>query len=362
MSAALLGLGTATPGRSVTQQRAAELAATYVPGGAEQQRLLKVLYRRTGVETRGSVVLGGTPQVPAPGPLFPPPSEVGDRGPGTRARMEVYEREAPLLALAAAGKALIDSSLPAERISHLVVVTCTGFVAPGLDVRLVRELGLPPSVARLQVGFMGCHGAFIGLRAAAALAATDPSARVLMVAVELCSLHFQYGWEPEQVVANALFADGAAAAVIGPEDAAVGALRLASHGSWLAASTEEAMTWRIGDQGFQMTLSAEVPQRIRDSLREQIVPWLGANRLALEDIGSWAIHPGGSRVVTAVGQALELSPAALETSRSVLADHGNMSSPTILFVLERLRRELAPRPWAAVAFGPGLTTEAMLLY
>jgi predicted naringenin-chalcone synthase len=362
VSAALLGIGTATPRGSVSQQRAAELAAAYAPGGSDQQRLLKVLYRRTGVERRGSVVLGGTPDAPAPGPLFPLPSDDGDRGPGTRARMEVYEREAPALALAAASAALTDADVQSERISHLVVVTCTGFVAPGLDVWLVRKLGLPSSTARVQVGFMGCHGAFVGLRTAGALAATDADARVLMVAVELCSLHFQYGWEPEQVVANALFADGAAAAVIGPEQAVAGALRLAAHGSWLAPGTEDAMTWRIGDRGFEMTLSAEVPLRIRESLREQVAPWLEANGQTLEGIRSWAIHPGGSRIVTAVGQALGLVPAALEASRSVLAQHGNMSSPTILFVLDRLRREDAPRPWGAVAFGPGLTTEAMLLY
>lgn len=362
MSAVLLGLGTATPERSVSQQRAAELAAAYVPLDADRRRLLKVLYRRTGVEKRGSVVLEGALDDPGPGRLFPPPKGDEDRGPGTRARMEVYEREAPPLALTAARAALADAALPAERVSHLVVVTCTGFVAPGLDVGLVRALGLPSSTARLQVGFMGCHGAFIGLRTAAALAGTDPDARVLVVAVELCSLHFQYGWEPEQQVANALFADGAAAAVIGPGAAAPAVLRLASHGSWLASGTEEAMTWRIGDQGFQMTLSAEVPQRILENLRQQVVPWLGANGLSLEDIRSWAVHPGGSRIVTAVGQALDLPPAALEVSRSVLADHGNMSSPTILFVLDRLRREGAPRPWGAVAFGPGLTTEAMLLY
>ncbi len=362
MSAALIGLGTATPERSVAQQRAAELAAAYAPGGANEQRLLRMLYRRTGVSRRGSVILDGPPDAPGPGRLFPSPVDDGDRGPGTRARMEVYEREAPALALAAARAALADAALPPEQISHLVVVTCTGFVAPGLDIGLVRKLDLPLTTARVQVGFMGCHGAFIGLRTAAALAASEPSARVLMVAVELCSLHFQYGWEPEQVVANALFADGAAAAVIAPGGAVPGGLLLASHGSWLASGTEEAMTWRVGDHGFQMTLSAEVPKLIRENLRGQVVPWLGESQLTLADVGAWAIHPGGSRVVTAVGDALDLSPEALAVSRSVLSDHGNMSSPTILFVLDRLRRAHAPRPWGALAFGPGLTTEALLLY
>jgi len=358
----LAGVGTASPRLAITQKRAAELTCGYGPRSPDEERIHRVLYRRTGVRTRGSVILEGPEDDPRPGGPFGAPAGPEDAGPGTRTRMEIYEREAPPLAAAAAAAALADAGVGGGRISHLVVVTCTGFVAPGLDTFLVGNLGLRHTAPRIQVGFMGCHGAFVGLRTAAALAATDPAAAVLVVAVELCSLHFQYGWNPEQIVANALFADGAGAAVVRAAGTGPGRpLALAAHGSWLAPDSEPAMTWRIGDHGFQMTLSAEVPGLIRSTLRGQVEPWLAAQGLALDDVATWAVHPGGPRILTAAADALELPPDALAVSREVLADHGNMSSPTILFILRRLLDADAPRPWVALAFGPGLTTEALLL-
>jgi len=325
----------------------------------EQERALRVLYRRSGVRRRGSVALEGPPEAPTAGPPFD-----GDdpAGPGTGARMAAYERHAPPLGCAAAAAALADAGIGPERVAHVVTVTCTGFMAPGLAVHLVRSLGLRSDVTRTQVGFMGCHGALVGLRTAAALAATTPGRAALVVAVELCSLHFQYGWDPGAVVANALFADGAGAAVVTTGRSGHGnAPVLAATGSWLAPGSEEAMTWRIGDRGFRMTLSPEVPALIRRDLRQGLEPWLEGQGLTVGDVGGWAVHPGGPRILTAVTEALDLDPTAVDISRSVLAEHGNMSSPTVLFVLDRLRSAGAPRPWVALGFGPGLTTEAALL-
>ena len=357
------GLGTATPPVSIDQDAAARVAVVYGALSAAQERIHRVLYRRSGVRSRAGVALRLVDGTPDAYGLFPPPLGAGDRGPGTRRRLEVYEEQAPPMAAAAARRALTDAGIGAEEVDHLVVVTCTGFMAPGLDVSLVRELGLRGDIARTQIGFMGCHGAFVGLRQAAALTSAQPGSTALVVAVELCSLHFQYGWDPARVVANALFADGAAAAVVrGPEagdDRET--LVLEAHGSWLAEASADAMTWRIGDHGFEMTLSAAVPELIRQGLRGQIEPWLATRGLGLEDVATWAVHPGGPRILTAVSRALELSDGALRVSRDVLADHGNMSSPTILFILERLRLAGAPRPWVGLAFGPGLTTEAALL-
>lgn len=362
MRPCLAGVGTAVPELKVSQSQALELARPYGPRTADQERIQRILYRRTGIRSRASVTLVGPAGAPRPGPLFPPPVGPDDPGPGTGPRLRLYEEAAPELAAAAARNALADAGVDPTAVDHLIVVTCTGFLAPGIDVHLVRELGLKPTVSRMQVGFMGCHGAFIGLRHAAALAAAAPSAVVLVVAVELCSLHFQYGWQPEQAVANALFADGAAAAVVsGAEATGASGPRLRGSGSWLAAESEDAMTWRIGDHGFVMTLSAQVPNVIRERLAGQIDPWLAAYGLGREDVGSWAVHPGGPRILTAAAQAIGLEEGSLAASREVLATHGNMSSPTILFVLERLRSTNAPLPWVALAFGPGLTTEAALL-
>ncbi len=358
----LSGLGTAVPPLAIGQEEAGRLAAAFGPGTAAEQRIHRVLYRRTGVASRSSVTLALRDGVVTAGGLFRPPSGPGDPGPGTAERLSLYEREAPGLAVTAAKRALAAAGAEPDAVDHVVVVTCTGFMAPGIDVALVRGLGLRADVGRVQVGFMGCHGAFVGLRQAAALATADPSATVLVVAVELCSLHFQYGWDPARVVANALFADGAGAAVVrGAEAGCPGGLRMEAHGSWLGEGSEDAMTWRIGDHGFRMTLSAAVPEEIRAGLGEQIGPWLEQQGLGIAGVPTWAVHPGGPRILTAVTAALDLPEGSMDVAREVLRDHGNMSSPTVLFVMERLLAGGAPRPWVALAFGPGLTTEALLL-
>jgi predicted naringenin-chalcone synthase len=243
-----------------------------------------------------------------------------------------------------------------------VTISCTGFAAPGLDIGLIRERGLAPTVSRTHVGFMGCHGALNGLAVARGLAAAHPGARVLLCAAELCSLHYHYGWDPCRAVGNALFADGAAALVAarGEGDDGPGAWSLAANGSVLTPGTETAMTWKVGDQGFAMTLAPEVPKLIRTHLRPWLAGWLERQGVALGDVGSWAVHPGGPRILDAVEEGLGLPRAATAVSRAVLAEHGNMSSPTVLFVLGRLRAADAPRPCVALGFGPGLMAEAVL--
>ena len=210
---------------------------------------------------------------------------------------------------------------------------------------------------------MGCHGALNGLRVARAFAASEPGSRILLCAAELCSLHFSYGSEADRSIPNALFADGAAAVVAAPaSEVGPGPWRVVTNGSVLIPGTADAMTWRIGDRGFVMTLSAEVPRLIHAHLK----PWLEllARRPTGSDpesVGSWAVHPGGPKIVDAVGQALGLDRPALADSREVLAGYGNMSSPTVLFILDRLIRRDAPRPCVALGFGPGLVVEAALI-
>ena len=232
--------------------------------------------------------------------------------------------------------------------------------APGVDIALIRALGLDAGVERVHVGFMGCQGALNGLRVARALALASPNARVLLCCVELCGLHLQYSGEPDLVVANSLFADGAAAAVVGIADGGQ-AWRLAASGAALLPDSLDAMTWSIGDHGFTMTLSPRVPALIEAHLGPWLAGWLARHGLAIGDVASWAIHPGGTRVVGAVERALGLDARAGAAAREVLAEHGNMSSPTVLFVLERLRARGAATPCVALAFGPGLSVEAALL-
>jgi predicted naringenin-chalcone synthase len=353
----IAGIGTAVPPHRIAQGDAAEIARPYSCETTAHERVLQAIYNGTGVETRHSVILQASD-----GDLAGRQSFYGDAIPTTRDRMRVYEQEASTLALAAATRALIDSQVAPDRITHLVTVSCSGFYAPGFDIALIKRLPLAANVARTQVGFMGCHGALNGLRVAQAFVAADPGACVLLCAVELCSLHHQYGWNAEQIVANSLFADGAAAIVAlsgtGPPDTLP---QIVAAGSTLIDDSEDAMSWRIGDHGFQMTLSARLPELIARNLRGWLDGWLYAHGLTVAAVGSWAVHPGGPRILAAVGESLGIERRALDLSHSVLAEYGNMSSPTVLFILDRLRRTKATRPWVAIGFGPGLAVEVVLL-
>jgi predicted naringenin-chalcone synthase len=366
MSLAVQGLGTAVPPTSVNQAESLALARKVCCRGGEPADLLPGLYRQSGIQTRymtftPEVVRDVLEETNFTGSPFVPRNGADDPGPTTAERMEHFGREALPLGEAAGRAALDESGLPPKAITHLVTVSCTGFAAPGLDIGLMKALGLRPTVERTNVGFMGCHGALNGLRVARALTGASPQARVLLCAVELCAVHYHYRWNPKKMVANALFADGAAALVGVPVQAArTGTWQAAASGSCVFPDSEYAMTWNIGDHGFEMTLSTRVPDLIARNLRPWLEAWLDANGLALGDVGSWAVHPGGPRIITAVEEALGLDATATAVSREVLASYGNMSSPTVLFILRLLRERQAPRPCVMLAFGPGLTVEAGL--
>jgi len=376
MSLTIHGLGTALPPHRLNQGDATAIAARValpeqVPSPS-RYRLLETLHRRSGVGARHVVLEDLTgPNSGSEQSFFGPTS------PGTGERMRRYSQDAPPLALRAVRAALEQAQVSPERITHLITVSCTGFHAPGVDLALMAALPLPADVARTHVGFMGCHAALNGLRVAAGFTGADPGACVLLCAVELCSLHLQYGWEGERIVANALFADGAAALVASAEapstemsatklsaiaaPAAPGLRRLIASGSLLVPASSGAMSWAIEDHGFVMGLSPQVPDLIAEHLRPWLEGWLAKQGFTLAAIGCWAVHPGGPRILSAVTESLGLDSALIEPSRSVLRDYGNMSSPTLLFILERLRCSGATGPCLAMAFGPGLCVEVALL-
>lgn len=359
----ILGLGTATPRYAISQSEAATIAATLCPGNDEQRQFLPLIYRQTGIQQRGTVVLHSQPDGQhSPQSFYPVVTEADERGPSTAQRMELYERHASALGSAAARRCLTDSGLSAKDITHVVTVSCSGFSAPGFDVSLLNDLQLDPDTPRTHVGFMGCHGTFNGLRVANAFAASHSEAAVLVCAVELCSLHHLYSWRRDHLVANALFADGAGALICGGRAyQRRAAARLIRSGSTIVPDSLELMAWQIRNHGFEMTLSPEVPEVIEARLAAWLEPWLDESGYATKTIGSWAIHPGGPRILSACAASLDLPDDVLETSQQVLTKHGNMSSPTILFILDELRRQNQPFPWVALAFGPGLTIEAAIL-
>ena len=272
--------------------------------------------------------------------------------PSTAERMRKFESVAPGLAVEAVQKLLPEEER--SRITHLIVTSCTGFSAPGIDLTLVERCGLSPSVERTMVGFMGCYAAINALKLARHIVRSQPSARVLAVNLELCSLHLHETDNLEEILSFLVFADGCAAALVSADPVGV---KIDSFRAALVPDTRELIRWHIRDQGFDMVLSGAVPGTIRTALtaaRDDILG--GAN-----DIELWAVHPGGRTVLDAVEEAFALPETALKPSRSVLYDHGNMSSGTVMFVLDRIMRAArAGQRGCAMSFGPGLVAETMM--
>jgi len=272
--------------------------------------------------------------------------------PGTAVRMQLYAEAAPALGLAAI--AALAKQVPIDGISHLVVASCTGFVAPGIDQIIARALDLSPSVERLLIGFMGCYAAVSALRTARHIVRSEPEARVLVVCVELSTLHLQETGEIEPLLAMLQFGDGAAAALVTAD--ATG-LALGAPFATTLADSAELIRWDITDTGFAMHLSGEVPGRIAAALADPAVAQAATGGHAPEAIDAWAVHAGGRSILDAVEHALKLGPEALAASRGVLADFGNMSSATLMFVLAQLLAGPRIDKGVALAFGPGLAAE-----
>ncbi|BBO34313.1 type III polyketide synthase [Lacipirellula parvula] len=362
------GLGVAVPEHSIRQHEAAEIAADLIASEERSKRAIATLYRRSGVASRHCAIL----EAPVDGPpatqdFFRPRTSPADGGPSTGRRMALYEQSATRLAVAAARRALAESDLAVDRITHIVTATCTGFSAPGFDLGLIEQLPLPRGVQRTQVGFMGCHAALNALRVAQAYCKADPRANVLVCVTEICSLHFQYNEQPQTIVSNALFADGAAAAVVSSDHSERSscvngdAWRLGDHASFVVPNSADLMSWRIGDHGFEMTLSPRLPDLIAERLAPWVDAWLARQGLARQEVRSWAIHPGGRRILAAAAESLALTSEQMAPSEQILRDFGNMSSPTVLFILRELQRRRAGLPAVMLAFGPGVTIEAALV-
>ena len=306
-----------------------------------EARLFGRMSERSGIDHRWSVL--GSEAGLEPGRFY-----TRGRAPTTGERMAVYAREAPKLALRAI------AGLPdTQGITHLVVASCTGFVAPGVDQVIARTLGLAGDVERIAIGFMGCYAGATALRTAGHIVRSEPAARVLVVSVELCSLHLQENAKLESMLAMAQFSDGAAAAIVSGQGAGL------ALGENLSATLEESdslITWTIGDTGFAMSLSGEVPGRLAEALADDVLSERILDGRDAAEIGAWAVHPGGKSILDAVERAFALPQGALAESREVLRTCGNMSSATILFVLEQIMAR-RPENGIALAFGPGLAME-----
>ncbi|MFM2091862.1 MAG: hypothetical protein RLZZ127_2351 [Planctomycetota bacterium] len=346
MSAWITHLGQATPERRIAQQELGAWLEPRLHPGADRRHFGRFI-ERSGIAWRGTVVdlLGEEGDR-----LYP----VGAPHADALVRSRLFAERAPDLAVAAVRAACPDG---VGRITHVVVATCTGAVAPGIDLLLIERLGLDPSVRRTMVGFMGCYAAVPALRVARDAVLADPTARVLVVCCELSSLHLQPGPSDDDLLAASLFGDGAGAAVVAGEPAGC-AVRLGGDACAVVPDTGDRMAWIAGPTGFAL--------RLAPSIGRHLAPVVGplCDRLLAgtpRDAARWAVHPGGPRILDEVEQGLGLAPDALAASRRALAEGGNRSSGTVLAILADLVREPWTGPCALLAFGPGLSAEGLRL-
>lgn len=330
-----------------------EAFSTFAAGQTESEKDCRAFSRmsdRCQIERRFSVL---SPSLPLGSGTSCGFYESGQAFPTTRARMARYEAAAPALAEAALERLGLAQEGP--RLTHLIFATCTGFVAPGLDQWAMSRFGIPGHVERTVIGFMGCQAAINALKVAWHIVRSEPDARVCVICLELCTLHLQGATALEQLLSFLIFADGCATALISADP--VG-FKIDGFKAGLVPRSADMITWRIGDNGFDMTLSGMVPVTLAHALPE----WRDAILDGVDPggIDLWAVHPGGRSILDAVAHGFDLPEAALSTSRSILRNNGNMSSATVMFVLEEmLATRVAGQRGCAMAFGPGLSAETM---
>ncbi|MFC9772861.1 MULTISPECIES: type III polyketide synthase [unclassified Pseudarthrobacter] len=371
MTVYVRSLETAVPATKLIQAEARDVFAAQPGLSRLGSRLVSTCFDSAAIETRFTAVDELTNAFRPENPQFYDPDSGLLLNPSTKVRNDIFAREATKLfveASAAAVKACPDLNL--LDITHLVTVSCTGFFNPGPDYKIVRELGLDPSVQRYHLGFMGCYAAFPALRAAKLFCEADPKAVVLVVCAELCSLHVRTSNDPDTIMGSALFADGAAAAIVTANPAAeeTALLQLDHFETVLTPVGEDSMAWNIGDHGFEMVLGNYVPHIIDDHIVGALQPLLAREplleALPYTGIRHWAIHPGGRSILDKVQTRLGLTDGQLVPAREVLRNYGNMSSATVLFVLRHiLEQDSEPggERICSMAFGPGLTVETALL-
>ena len=363
MSVFIHHIETLVPENTSTQDVLARQFGTWARDPA-MARIIQHMFRRSGIGRRYSVVPDFVETERAE--LFRENADGQLIEPSTQARNRVFRKSAGPMVVELAQR-LVDGAagFGPEDVTHVITVSCTGFMNPGPDFSIVTELGLSPTVERYNLGFMGCYAALPALRMARQFCLARPESVVLVVCLELCSLHMQMRTTTDSILGNALFSDGASAALVSARSPAEDRPALALDGfmAALAPEGQGEMAWEIGDQGFNLVLSSYVPDLISANIGRIVRDLLIPRDLLPADIDLWAIHPGGKAILDKFEKSMQLEAGQIADSRSVLRDFGNMSSATILFVLRRMLHEAttSPRTIAAMAFGPGLTIECGLL-
>lgn len=328
-------------------------------GDPVETRKMKFLYHQSGIKSRHSVIPDYSRQVQDW--KFYPRSENLEPFPSLEQRMNLYHRYAAPLSTDAI-RGCVEGIIPTSGITHLITVSCTGMSAPGLDLQIVDMMDLPNTIYRTSVNFMGCYAAIHALKMADAICKTDEHARVVVVCTELCTLHFQREATMDNITSSMLFADGSAAALVTHNSYPAPGMELKNFYAEIVPRGRKDMAWELSSSGFLMTLSGYIPELIEEDFNRLIASALDAGGVRKDEIDGWCVHPGGKRILEAVQKSLQLKEHSLEHSYAVLEKYGNMSSPTVLFVLKQLLQSLHKRnsKIMGAAFGPGLTMETFI--
>lgn len=356
MAAFLSHISVARPDYQTDQASLADFMLDKLTLTAEEAQRLKVIYRASGIKSRFSVLPDFQSEY----------SEFFTKDlpfPSVRSRMELYKKHAlPLAKTAISG---LFEFVPPEKITHLIVVSCTGLYAPGLDIELIRDCHMSPQVERTSIQYMGCYAAFNGLKTAKHIVHSVSGSKVALVCVELCSIHLQKDASEDSLLSNALFGDGAAAALISSEPLHSVSFELIGQYNDLHFDGIQEMSWDVGNHGFEMKLSQKVPNYIKSGIKKLTDQLLKHFHLKDTEVDYFAIHPGGKRILEVIQEELNLSKSQIRPSLDILKNHGNMSSATILFVLKEIMKSVSTEDnhkWLlSFAFGPGLTLESLLM-
>ena len=362
MAVFIHNIETTVPKRSYRQDFLREQMKEYVGQREASKRIIHQIYARSGIEKRHTVIedfrSNGSPKL-----FFQGDGSLAN--PTTGKRNQLYIEKATPLWIDTAQKTIEQNiNTTPKDITHVITVSCTGFHAPEPGFEIIKSLGLSPNTERYHLGFMGCFAAFPAMKMARSFCTANPDANVLIVCLELCTLHLQDSEETDHLISASVFADGAAGMIISSSPPPKRGFKLGSFSTAIAEETKQDMAWTIGDTGFEMVLSSYVPDLIKANLPEALRPLFDQYPISLSDIGTWAIHPGGRAILDKIEQSFTLQPKQLAASRNILAQYGNMSSATILFVLSDIldnQQSDLNGSILAMAFGPGLTIESALL-
>jgi len=326
----------------------------------KERRSLRYLYQQSGISNRYSVLPDYS--LEPEGWTFYPPNENLEPFPSIEKRMQIFNKYAPALSVQAI-KNCLGEKQDLKEITHLITVTCTGLSAPGLDLQLLDLLDLPKNIFRTSVNFMGCYAAIHALKLADAICKSDLNAKVLIVCTELCTLHFQQKATIDNITSSLLFGDGSAAVLVtGAKDKTAGFPLLGFYSEVMPRGKQD-MSWGLSSTGFAMTLSGYIPSLIEEDFEKLVTKALEKQGMDREEISYWSLHPGGRKILEALEKSLGLPKEKLNISYQVLKDYGNMSSPTILFVLKEILTGMDRKKKQTVfgaAFGPGLTMETFV--